>query len=106
MAQRTAVSMWPMQVPSAPTGVVGNGHQPGCCGEVTGAREGTQVTGTDEQRGAEERTEAGYRLDDRGLRMLIEGGGDLRVKALHPLVESEDVGGQFGDDARSDVLAG
>lgn len=70
------------------------------------AGERAQVTGADEQRDAEESTEAGHGLDDRGLRMLIEGGGDLSVEVLHTLVESQDVGGQLGDDARCQVFTG
>lgn len=76
------------KVAGSPAGVVGDGNQPASRGEVAGARESAQVTGADEQRSAEERPEARHRLDDRGLRVLIERGGDLAVEALHPRVEA------------------
>jgi hypothetical protein len=37
--------------------------------------------------------------------MLIEGGCDLGVEVFHPLIEGQDVGCEFGDDAGGDVLA-
>src|SRR5918995_1100288 len=48
----------------------------------------------------------GHRLDDRGLGVLVEGISDLGVEAAEALVQREDVGGELGDDACGEVLAG
>jgi hypothetical protein len=73
---------------------------------MTGAGKRAQVTGADEQRCAEERAEAGHRLDDRRLPVLLEAVHDLEIEALEALVEGEDVGRQLGDDAGGHGVAG
>jgi hypothetical protein len=73
---------------------------------VTHTREGAQVTSTDQQRGPEQRAEAGHRFDDRCLRVLMEGLSDLGIEALEALVQHKDVRGELGDDARGEIVAG
>ena len=80
-----------VQVAGSASGIVGNGDQPGSCGEVASAGEGAQVSGTDQQYGAEERPEAGHGLDDRGLRMLVESLLDLLVEGLQAFIEGEEL---------------
>ena len=82
VSQRAAIAQRAVQVAGAPAGVVRDGHESGCCGEVAGAGECAQVAGTDQQRGAEERAEAGHGLNDRGLRVLLRKFLDLVVEAL------------------------
>jgi len=98
--------VWPVQVAGSAAGIVGNRDQPGSCGEVAGTGEGAQVAGTDQQCGAEERPEAGHGLDDRGLRMLLEGLLDLLVETLQAFIEGEDAGCELGNDGGGEVLAG
>jgi hypothetical protein len=95
-----------VQVAGSASGIVGNGNQPGSCGEVTGTGEGAQITGTDQQRGTEKRPEARHGLDDRGLRMLLEGLLDLLVEGLQAFIEREDAGRELGNDGAGEVLAG
>ena len=95
-----------VQVAGSASGIVGNGDQPGSCGEVASAGEGAQVSGTDQQYGAEERPEAGHGLDDRGLRMLVESLLDLLVEGLQAFIEGEDAGCELGNDGGGEVLAG
>ena len=80
--ERAAIAQRAVQVAGAPTRVVRDGHESGCCSKVAGIGEGAQVAGTDQQRGAEERAEAGHGLNDRGLGVLLEQFFDLVVQAL------------------------
>ncbi len=105
MPQRAAVAQRAVQVASAPAGVIRDGHQSGRGSKVTGAGEGAQVTSADQQRGAEEGTEAGHGLDDLGLRMFGERLLDLGIEDFQSFVEGEDAAGQLGDDARRQLLA-
>ena len=52
MVRGAAVSVRTVQVAGSASGIVGNGDQPGSCGEVASAGEGAQVSGTDQQYGA------------------------------------------------------
>ena len=95
-----------MQVAGSSAGIVGNWDQPGSCGEVAGTGEGAQVAGGDQQCGAKERPEAGHGLDDRGLRMLLEGLLDLLVEGLQAFIEGEDAGRELGKNGGGEVVAG
>jgi hypothetical protein len=48
----------------------------------------------------------GHGLDDRGLRMLLEGLLDLLLEGLQPSIEGEDAGRELGNDGGGEVLAG
>jgi hypothetical protein len=86
--QRAAVAAGFVQVAGPAPGVVGDRDEPGGCGEVAGAGEGAQVPGGDQQPGTQDGAESGHGLDDRGLRMLAECGGDLRVKVRDPRIQA------------------
>jgi hypothetical protein len=60
---------------------------------MASAGEGTQVAGADQQRGAQERPEAGHGLNDLCLRVLGEGFLDSGIKDFQSFVEREDATG-------------
>ncbi len=72
---------------------------------MAGGGERAQVTGRGQQGRPEERAEAGHRQDDGGLGVQLEGRGDLGVDGLDADVESQDAGGELGDDSGGDVLS-
>ncbi|GAA5020925.1 hypothetical protein GCM10023317_64140 [Actinopolymorpha pittospori] len=48
----------------------------------------------------------GEGLDDLGLRVRAEGGGDASVEIADPSADRQDLGGEVGHDAGRDVLPG
>lgn len=82
------------------------GTQPGGRGEPAGVGVAGEVAGRGDQLGIQDRAHPGQRLDDLGLRVDVEGRGDLGVEGGDPRPDRQELGGKVGHDAGGDVLPG
>jgi len=94
----------PVIVAGTFSGVVGCGDQPHIGGELIGALEGREVSNTDQELGAEDRTHPRQASDDLRLLSGEKTLSQLRVEGLDASLGIEHLPGELGDNASGDVL--
>ena len=83
------------------------GCEAGDAGEPVGTVEHGQVAaGRGEELRGQEHTESGQAQEDRGVFVLAKSGLDLPIHLADLLMQVQDVGGEFRDDAGAHTLAG